>query len=352
MQIIIICVAAVSLLVGVAIGFIIIEHEKKKDFKPDFIKNKQNVVQGLQLKKDALEKEMTDEARQNTEALLQRLENKQAETTLAIIKEENRYLERKKQLDEQLAKNHDSILATYAEMDKKAYADLQEKHRIAIQELESNYSKEIDDINKHYGDMKEEIQENFLAFSADISMRKEKMTKEIEEYEAQQQTIIERFKKDDEARQQADFYHISIDAPAQRDVAQLRTLALNFSKPEILYKLLYEVYYKTKMEELFKRVLGNNKDKGGIYKITNIKNQKVYIGKTTKFIDRWRTHAKRGCGIERIKGQLYDAMFEDGLENYTWEIVEVCDKDKQASLEKYWILFYKSDQWGYNMKIG
>jgi group I intron endonuclease len=106
------------------------------------------------------------------------------------------------------------------------------------------------------------------------------------------------------------------------------------------------------MEELFKRVLGNDRDKGGIYKITNIKNQKVYIGKTTKFIDRWRTHAKRGCGIERIKGQLYDAMFEDGLENYTWEIVEVCDKDKQTSLEKYWILFYKSDQWGYNMKVG
>ena len=80
------------------------------------------------------------------------------------------------------------------------------------------------------------------------------------------------------------------------------------------------------MEEMFKRVLGENKDKGGIYKITNINNNKVYIGKTTNFLTRWRTHAKRGCGIERIKGQLYDAMFEDGIENYMWEIVEVCPK--------------------------
>jgi hypothetical protein len=49
-------------------------------------------------------------------------------------------------------------------------------------------------------------------------------------------------------------------------------LALNFSKPNVIYKLLYEVYYKAKIEELFKRVLGDKATKGGIYKITNISN--------------------------------------------------------------------------------
>jgi len=47
---------------------------------------------------------------------------------------------------------------------------------------------------------------------------------------------------------------------------------LEFSKPEIIYKLMYEVYYKSRLEEMFKRVLGENKDKGGIYKITNVNN--------------------------------------------------------------------------------
>ena len=79
------------------------------------------------------------------------------------------------------------------------------------------------------------------------------------------------------------------------------------------------------MEDLFKRVLGKNADKGGIYKITN-SNGKVYIGKTVKFIERWRTHAKRGCNIERMNGILYEAMFEEGLENFSFEIVEICDK--------------------------
>lgn len=351
----ILLVILISLLFGVLIGVAITYsdvNKKQKEIKPEFLKKKQDVIEGLQLKKNAMEKEITEEARRDTEILLQQLQKKKLDTSAEIEKEEQRYAMKKKELDDQLMRGHDEMMASYAEMDRKAYSDLQQKHNIAIKGLERQYQEEYKQITDRYSQMKEEAEENFLAFSADISSRREKLTKEIEDFEAQQQNIIERFKKDEEIRQQADFYHIVIDAAAQRDVAQLKTLALNFSKPEILYKLLYEVYYKTKMEELFKRVLGNDKDKGGIYKITNITNQKVYIGKTTKFIDRWRTHAKRGCGIERIKGQLYDAMFEDGLENYTWEIVEICDKEQQTALEKYWTLFYKSDQWGYNMKVG
>lgn len=98
----------------------------------------------------------------------------------------------------------------------------------------------------------------------------------------------------------------------------------------MLCKIAYEVYIKAKTEELFKRVLGENKDNGGIYKITNINNGKAYVGKTVKFLDRWRTHAKRGCGLEPISGQIYDAMFEEGIENFTWEILEICPKEKQT----------------------
>lgn len=153
-------------------------------------------------------------------------------------------------------------------------------------------------------------------------------------------------------KQKQDFYHISLNDVEKRDVVQLKKLALEFSKPEIIFKLLYEVYYKNRLEELFKRVIGDNKGKGGIYKITNIENQKVYIGRTVDYLSRWRTHAKRGCNIERISGQLYDAMFTEGLENFTFEIVEVCDKDEQAAKEKYWIQFYHSDLYGYNGNKG
>lgn len=334
----------IPLVVGSISGVIsywILHKKNNKSPTHDFLKAKTKAMKGLQEKKDALEKELSDEARQELSSLFKSIEDRRGQ----ISQLEDEYREKK----EQVAKD---LIQQTNKWTQEAYESATYKSQQLIADIERDTQAQIQELNLKCESEKEQIQDNFLAFSAEISTKKAALQKEIEDFEAQQQTIIERFKKDEEARQQADFYHISIDAAAQRDVAQLKTLALNFSKPEILYKLLYEVYYKTKMEELFKRVLGNDRDKGGIYKITNIKNQKVYIGKTTKFIDRWRTHAKRGCGIERIKGQLYDAMFEDGLENYTWEIVEVCDKDKQASMEKYWILFYKSDQWGYNMKVG
>ena len=334
----------IPLIVGSISGVIsywILHKKNNKSPTHEFLKAKTGAMKGLQEKKDALEKELSDEARQELSSLFKSIEDRRGQ----ISQLEDEYREKK----EQVAKD---LIQQTNKWTQEAYESASYKSQQLIADIERDTQAQIQELNLKCESEKEQIQDNFLAFSAEISTKKAALQKEIEDFEAQQQTIIERFKKDEEARQKADFYHISIDAAAQRDVAQLKTLALNFSKPEILYKLLYEVYYKTKMEELFKRVLGNDRDKGGIYKITNIKNQKVYIGKTTKFIDRWRTHAKRGCGIERIKGQLYDAMFEDGLENYTWEIVEVCDKDKQASLEKYWILFYKSDQWGYNMKVG
>lgn len=98
--------------------------------------------------------------------------------------------------------------------------------------------------------------------------------------------------------------------------------------------------------------MSNFKGEGGIYKITNIYNEKAYIGRTTNFLNRFRNHAKRGCGLEKVSGQFYEAMFEQGLESFSFEVIEVCDKEEQIEKEKYWIEFYHSDQYGYNARVG
>ena len=43
-------------------------------------------------------------------------------------------------------------------------------------------------------------------------------------------------------------------------------------------------------------------------------------------------------------------MFKDGLENFTFEIIEECKKDSQIlnEREKYWIKYYDSFNNGYN----
>lgn len=52
------------------------------------------------------------------------------------------------------------------------------------------------------------------------------------------------------------FYRIKINEIEKSDIEKLKTLALTFSKQEVIYKLIYDVYYKTRIEEMFKRVLG------------------------------------------------------------------------------------------------
>lgn len=226
-----------------------------------------------------------------------------------------------------------------------------EKSRL-IAEEEQTVARRIQKLEEDYKDRSRAMEIDFLAFSEQINSRKESLTKTINDYEDKQQKIIARFKEDEEARNQRDYYRININEAAAQDIQKLKSLALSFNNPDVIYKLIWEVYYKASGEALMKKILNNNGDKGGIYKITNIKDEKVYIGRTTEFKSRWRTHMKRGCGIDRIKGLLYDAMMNEGLENFTFQIVEVCDKDKQVEREKYWIQFYHSDGYGYNQKVG
>lgn len=268
-----------------------------------------------------------------------------------------------REIEEKISQDHASKLQTLEESYQdqaarlkenleKSQQDTTETYCRRIKEQESSYKDQIAAMSKDFEKEKDGLSQNFQKFVDEINGKKAALTNEIEAFEQRQAAIIERFKRDEETRKQRDFFHIEISPIAAQDIIKLKAMAPQFSRPEILFKLLYEVYYKPPLEELFKKVLGDNKTKGGIYKITNIQDEKVYIGRTVTFIDRWRLHAKRGCNIERMSGLLYEAMFREGLENFTWEIVEVCPKESQTEREKYWIGFYKSDKWGYNQRKG
>lgn len=90
-----------------------------------------------------------------------------------------------------------------------------------------------------------------------------------------------------------------------------------------------------------------------IYKITNILNDKIYIGKTNSTIEqRWKQHCsdrKRTCCEKR---PLYDAMNKYGIENFTIEEVEQCSPEEASEREKYWIEYYGSFKNGYNATSG
>lgn len=90
--------------------------------------------------------------------------------------------------------------------------------------------------------------------------------------------------------------------------------------------------------------------KGIIYKITNEINDKIYIGQTIRTIDeRWRHHVYYSLtGLHKTK--LARAIRKYGKESFKIEILEETeDLDKR---EIFYISFFKSDLFGYNIKIG
>ena len=92
---------------------------------------------------------------------------------------------------------------------------------------------------------------------------------------------------------------------------------------------------------------------GYIYKITNIINNKLYIGQTRKTIEeRFQTHLKNAQ--KHINRYLYDAMNKYGYDNFICSLIEECDDSLLDEREIYWIKFYNTTDKsnGYNMTIG
>jgi group I intron endonuclease len=89
----------------------------------------------------------------------------------------------------------------------------------------------------------------------------------------------------------------------------------------------------------------------GIYKITNLKNNMCYVGQAVDIGSRWKQHIKRGIGAENpTKNKLYPAMLADGVENFTFEIIEQCSKEKLNEREQYWQDYFKAKEFGYSIK--
>lgn len=91
----------------------------------------------------------------------------------------------------------------------------------------------------------------------------------------------------------------------------------------------------------------------GIYKITNKINGHLYIGQSIDIENRWTRHKWSAFNEEATKNYpLYRAFRKYGLENFTFEIIELCDKEGLKEKEIYYIQMYDSFVEGYNQTSG
>jgi len=89
-----------------------------------------------------------------------------------------------------------------------------------------------------------------------------------------------------------------------------------------------------------------------VYKVTNTKEKRTYIGATTKSIkERQKDHLQKVDKYDNNK--LYDAISTYGVEAFVWETIDTANTvDELAHKEKYYISFFDSKENGYNSDIG
>ena len=124
------------------------------------------------------------------------------------------------------------------------------------------------------------------------------------------------------------------------------------NKPRILSMLIWSTYWQKPMTALCNNILGTS-IVTGIYKITNQETGECYIGQAADVAKRWKDHAKCGLGIDTPAGnKLYKAIQEYGIWNFSWELLEQCNRVDLDEKERYYIQLYKSYEFGYNSNKG
>lgn len=92
---------------------------------------------------------------------------------------------------------------------------------------------------------------------------------------------------------------------------------------------------------------------GYIYCITNNVNNKKYIGKTLKTVEkRWKEHLNDYKKQRHEKRALYDAMKKYGVENFQVETIGEFPNEILEEKEIFYIQKFKTYHFGYNLTYG
>ena len=265
------------------------------------------------------------------------------------IKEDNLIAEKELEQLKQSCDYNKTISDQTQENFKEFLSTIKERYELTTESCKNHYDQAKNDYEKEYLQILRESAEDISAKL--IEIKDSEIT--LNNLRTNNHAIINIKKREAEKKEKQDFYKLIISEEEQEDVNYLQTIIPKLHNQEIINKLIWKTYYEKAYTSLMGRIIPHNKQITGIYKITNITNDMPYIGQAVNVRLRFGQHIKRGLKAEpRTNIKLYDAIDKYGLENFTFEIIEECTSERLNEREKYWIDYFESNSYGYNMTKG
>ena len=313
------------------------KNELKDYFEEEWKRGENELDLRLSSKREAINSESTklesDFQISKTElnALLRQME-------VQLKEKEKRYNEVNQDLNLYKEGKMKEIDGTAAEYEQRKRAEIEQTLKQAELNANSNFNNQVD---------------SYLARRLQMECELEEIKKELEEERNKRAAVNEELRKAEEKEKYNEIHSVQLTENEKEDIHFLLSLEDRLHNKQALYKLVWSTYLQQAYKNTFHNILGNRDPRNVIYCIENIETGKKYIGKTSAEVSkRWTEHIKTSLNIGTIKTTNIHKALYNHWDEFIFYILAETEKDKLSEMEKYYISFYESDKYGYNIKAG
>ena len=218
---------------------------------------------------------------------------------------------------------------------------------------EEAYNEKAKALEQKYQDLRVTTTTEFVALKQSLKQEIEQTQQQLDSLKATRAAAIEAARQEQAIAENPEQYCLPFEADELHDIDYLNQIKPKLRHPEILGKVIWSTFIQKKYNTFAANILGSE-EVCGIYKITDQVSKEAYIGQSVSVQTRWKDHIK--CGVGAVKSsssnQLYAAMRRDGIENFSFELLEACSREELNDKEKYFIELYHSDVYGLNSTKG
>lgn len=229
-------------------------------------------------------------------------------------------------------------------------ATIEEQVKLEHEKLVQNFQKTKEILDNQYEQSKISKQQELDEFTQQCDNQIQEAQYQLDRIQKKVDSATEVAKRAEAEQTEKEFYRIHLSNEDVEEIKRIRSIEPYLRNKEPLNKVIWKYYYEKPVNEMIGRVIGPGTHIG-IYKITEIESGKCYVGQSVDLSSRFKQHIKRGIGAETpTKNKLYPAMLAIGPENFTFEVIQECQKEELDSLEDEYQVFFHSIDFGYSIK--